>query len=674
MKRSLRPVLAALFLFFPSASFALDAHWEFAGWDGGGCYPDIVFDPNVRGRMYVSSDVAGIWVSDDAGEKWRFATRGLGHLHVSALAVSPSDPQTVYAGTEAGLYVSRDAGERWSAAGGPGARFSFTRPESHHAILVFPSDPANLVIGNAEGEIWHSGDAGQTWKKLGAPFPKKTQITAMAWNVPGESLYAASTEGIARISLKEDKAGLIPGSPKPVTDLLTLPDGKVLAAGQKGLRESADGGKTWKETGRSPQGVFFRLASGAEGRLVAAWNEDWKGGTIASSDGGATWEKLDKEMRADTVSNPTRKWANAGGRINALESDPFDRNVVFRTDWWGIWKSADGGLTWDEKIKGAPNTVPSDILVTPEGELLVATMDNGLLKSADGGKTYETLFPRSGYKDDENGHVWRVARNPRGEIVATSSPWNSPREQVVISRDGGATFEKTAQGLPAKRPEQNTLWNKGYAKALAVHPTDPDRLYVGIDGDGGGFFVSVDGGRSWRRPRQQPDSLKIYNGLAVDPRDPRRIYWGASGKHGGVYRSEDGGESWTMVLRQMRKVFDVIVAPGGTVYAGGDQGGPALFRSTDNGEHWEKVRHFGGKGSVEGLCLLPDGRLALGVVRWAGTPDGEFYLGSADGKGWERFDGDLPPGDGPAAMTYDAKTKTLYMARYAGSVFRTRLE
>src|SRR6185295_7816959 len=108
---------------------------------------------------------------------------------------------------------------------------------------------------------------------------------------------------------------------------------------------------------------------------------------------------------------------------------------------------------------------------------------------------------------DMNGHIWRVLL--LGEkILATSSPWGADFNQVILSQDKGATFQKIRQGLPPQRSVMNTVWQHGYARALAAHPDRPDTIYLGIDGDDyGGFFVSTDGGRSWTRPTQQPGSL-----------------------------------------------------------------------------------------------------------------------------------------------------------------------
>ncbi len=54
-----------LSLLFFSMADAAEIHWQFSGWEGGGCYPNVEFDPNVRNRVYLTSDVAGLWRSND---------------------------------------------------------------------------------------------------------------------------------------------------------------------------------------------------------------------------------------------------------------------------------------------------------------------------------------------------------------------------------------------------------------------------------------------------------------------------------------------------------------------------------------------------------------------------------------------------------------------------------
>ena len=636
----------------------------------------------MENRVYLTSDVAGIWRSDDLGEHWNFATRGLGYLNVSLLAIAPSDANVLYAGTSGGVFYSQNAAESWNAADDATGSLRFSRPESHRSIVVSKTDAARVIAGSSTGEVFYSENFGKKWMMLGdrRPFTKASTITALEWLEQENRLYASSGQGLAVFSFTDRKWEVFKESPKNISDFWISRDfpRTVYVAGQNKLSVSRDGGVHWTQGAAVPKGVLFRLSVTEPGKktMLAAWNDGWNGGVARSEDDREHWKLWDKTLNADASADPTRAWAGANGRITALKADPFHKNVVFRTDWWGVWRSDDGGVTWNEKIKGAPNSVATDVAISDSGEIYVATMDNGLLKSADGGKNYRPLFPVKGYADDTHGHVWRVVLAAE-KVLAVSSPWNLNHDQVILSHDRGATFQKSRKGLPAKRPKVNTVWERGYARALAVDPRQPDTVYLGIDGDdGGGFFVSKDGGESWKRPKNQPGSLRIYNGLAVDPEDPQRILWGASGKGSGVYLSEDGGNNWRMAgAAGMKHVFDAAFGSDGRAYAAGeDSQGPVLYFSEDSGRSWKLWKRFDGTGGAKGLCVLPDGRVAVGVVRWHAKAPGGIYLGSRDGKVWEDVSGDLPEGDGPSALTYDEKTQTLYMARYAGSVYKMRMD
>jgi photosystem II stability/assembly factor-like uncharacterized protein len=309
-----------------------------------------------------------------------------------------------------------------------------------------------------------------------------------------------------------------------------------------------------------------------------------------------------------------------------------------------------------------------------DGQLYVATMDNGLLASQDAGRSYRPAFPDRGYNARVNGHVWRVI--PVGDaVIATSSPWGEPVNQVIISRDRGKTFNIIRQGLPPKRPTVNTMWGQGYPRALAADPRNVSRIYLGIDGDdGGGLFFSHDGGETWQRSPGQPGSLRIYNGLAVDPTDSKRIAWGACGKEGGVYLSRDAGLTWDHVLRELSWVFDLAIARDGALYAAGDQGGPVLYVSRDHGTHWKLLKRFQGQGACEAITLDPDHpeRMAVSAVQWSSQAGGKIYLTDDSGMTWADISGDVPDGTGAAAMLF-SPDGVLYMSRYAGSVYKTRV-
>jgi photosystem II stability/assembly factor-like uncharacterized protein len=480
---------------------------------------------------------------------------------------------------------------------------------------------------------------------------------------------------LARFQFSKNEWTLFGQSPKQVSDFWVEPaQGKlILAAGQNKLFVSEDAGLNWRFTSLIPSGVIYRIqvldAAGQE--IRAAWNDGWKGGVIATEDQGRVWTPWDKEMQADIVSDPTRAWAAVHGRINALRVDPFDAQIWFRTDWWGVWRSDDGGVNWVEKVKSAPNTVTSDIQLSPAGDIYVAAMDNGLLKSSDGGKSYEAVFPKKGYRDDMNGHVWRVAFLADDKVLATSSPWNADLNQVAIIHLPDYGFNLIKEGFPVKKPRIGTAWNFGYAKALAVDPNNKNNIYLVIDGEGAGLYLSKDGGKSWKRSASQPGSLKIYNALALDPANPKRIFVGTMDPNGGIYLSEDDGASWRLVCKDLSKVFDMAFGKDGRIYAAGDNKDSAvIIWSQDAGKSWLKWFEAKDAGTAEALCVLPDGRVGFSTQRWGGYSGGQIYLASPDGKNKQNITANLPNGEGASSMAYDAQKNILYIARYAGSVYR----
>ena len=680
-------MLALLFVSFAAPIGAEEPvrHWEFAGWEGGGCYPALEIDHANPGRVYLGSDVAGLWRSDDYGDNWSFQTRGLGNLNVAVIAVAPSNSSTVYAGTKGGLYVSKDAGLSWQAADSLGGKIRFSRPASYRSIAVSRANADHVCVGSSKGIVACSEDAGASWRVLGpdyGPFDETTTITSLAVSPDESVLWAGSKKGLARYSFADDRWSILADAPKPVSDFVVVGTEKptLIAAGQPSLWFSEDGGASWWPSAQVPNGDTSRIAARRDENglfLSIIWNKGWEGGVLTSSDRGVTWQSANKFMQPDTVRNPTRAWHQTSGRVAALKlaKNPL---IMLRSDWWGVFRSDDGGITWKERIKGAPNTVGSDIAVSPTGRIYVATMDDGLVSSSDGGVTYQPLFPTEGYSEDKNGHVWRVALTGKGAgtVIATSSPWGKNLNQVIVSQDGGANFKMARMGLPASRPKVNTVWGEGYPRALAVDPYEPKRVYVGIDGDdGGGLYISDDGGINWQEVVTQPPSKRIYNALAIDPTETTRILWGATGEKGGIYLSRNGGKSWENVLPDFQWVFDAAIAKDGTQYAAGDKDGPVLYVSHQQGAKWKLLKHFPGKGVCE--AVTPDpykaGRVAVSTVHWGDQSGGRIFFSDDNGEFWKDITGDLPEGAGAAAMAF-GPDKYLYISRMAGSVYRTKLE
>jgi len=660
-------------------------HWEFAGWYGGGFSPNITFDPNVKNRVYLVSDVAGIWKSDNLGEQWVSINNNLGNLNVSFLEVASSSSDILYAGTSVGLFRSKTQGKSWELCDTKEGEISFLRPHNYRSLAVSKKNPAKLVIGTKKRRLYSSIDFGASWTSIELPensSKKDTPISALQYDINEKGLYIALDQEFYYYSFEQKTWKLLFKSSATITDFFISKDDPSLIylAGAKFLSISKDAGNSWSFSTEIPKGIIYRIAVvkfRKKSDIVVIWSKGWDGGIYSSNDSGKTWTERSKNRVFDYALDPTRNWVNGGEKFSSIKVNPFDSRILFATSIWGVFRSDDGGINWREKINGAANTVGSDISISPNGEIYVATMDNGLLKSVDGGKKYQAIFPKQGYREDINGHVWRVIVNPKDSkiLIATSSPWNVDLNQVIISQDGGKSFIFVRNGLPSKRPKENTMWEEGYPRAIALDPNHPWIVYLGIDGDdGGGLFVSRDAGWHWQYSKGQPGSRRIYNALAVDPTNSDRIFWGAYGEKGGVYVSEDKGLSWKYVFSQMTKVFDLAINPDGWIYIAGDMDGPAVFISKNNGRNWSLLKKFPDGNTADALLIHPDNakKIAVSAVKWFGNADGKIYESEDGGQSWSEITGDLPSGQGAAAMAFNFEDSCLYITRYAGSVYKTK--
>jgi photosystem II stability/assembly factor-like uncharacterized protein len=657
------------------------AGWQAAGWGGGGFYWSCAFHPAKDGVIYLGGDVNGVYRSDDHGQRWRMCNCGLGNYAIYSLAVDAKHPDTVYAGTPEGVWRSDDGGEHWLGLPTTAPKQQAVIAERNDSVRALCVDPASGTVfaGTPRGKVLVSSDQGATWKQL-YELPAKGAISAVAVSPrDGRRLLAASTTAGLLLSVDGGATWTALATPKLVRHAAFAPaDDQVVyaACGKDGVWRSADLGATWTRAGSGldPKSDLREVVIDAKDarRAVAIGNEGWGGSVYRTDDGGATWTRI-RGLAADLKHDPTLPEEAPGGHaglstVTNLAVDPRNGDELYLAANWRCAHSSDGGRTWEERDHGADITCITDIRFQG-GKTYVSAMDEGLLVSDDHGGSWRQLLPRK-YTGGLSGHHWRIHLAARAEggvrLVSTCSPWDTPVNQVEVSDDGGATFATCRQGLPAQRPSLGTMWGQGYARALASDPSDPLRLYLGIDGDpepakhidGGGVFTSADGGRSWTRLAGQPASRQVFYGLAVDPGEPRRLYWGACGAAGGVYRSDDRGVTWTKVFSQESYVFNLAVSASGVLYCTGNE----LWRSDDHGATWKKLTSLGGDGTaVVGLELHPSDERTLWISRvaWSDSAHGGVYGSRDGGATWQDLTGDLPHRK-PLVLRYDAAAGELW--------------
>lgn len=253
--------------------------------------------------------------------------------------------------------------------------------------------------------------------------------------------------------------------------------------------------------------------------------------------------------------------AVAGGRVAAVAGTPQDDQLYYiGTAGGGVWRSINGGATWEPVFEKEPVAAIGAVAIDPTNERVVwagtgeanprndVSFGDGLYESTDGGKSWK----RSGLAG-----VWsisRIAIDPRNSrhvvVGAFGDPFKDSADRgVYVTFDGGRSWSKTLYLTPSSG-----------ASDVAVDPRDPNVVYAGMwhfrrlpwtftsGGPDGGLFKSSDGGRTWKRLRGNglPSGYTGRIGLAIAPSRPNRIFALIEAKGGILWRSDDAGSHWTM--------------------------------------------------------------------------------------------------------------------------------
>ena len=129
----------------------------------GGSVQALAIDPSTPNTLYAGTFGNGVFKSIDGGASWRQANTGLTDLRVRALAVNPKAPNTLYAGTSGGgVFKSTDGSATWQSAGTGLADLYIT------VLAIDPQSPATLYAGTRWSPVYKSTNSGATWNPTAA--------------------------------------------------------------------------------------------------------------------------------------------------------------------------------------------------------------------------------------------------------------------------------------------------------------------------------------------------------------------------------------------------------------------------------------------------------------------------------------------------------------------------
>jgi photosystem II stability/assembly factor-like uncharacterized protein len=262
----------------------------------------------------------------------------------------------------------------------------------------------------------------------------------------------------------------------------------------------------------------------------------WGMGVFKSLDGGKTWTHMGLEE--------TRHIA----RIQIHPTNPEIVYVAAVGHLWGpnpergIYRTTDGGATWDKVLYVNEHTGAIDLAMDRQDpRILYAAMyqrrrtnfgfigggpGSGIYRTRDGGATWEELT--EGLPEGDMGRIGLDIYRGDPRIVYAIVEAMGDAGGIYRSADRGDTWEQMSETNP--RPM--------YYSQIRIDPSDPERIYLG----GTSFYISSDGGKTFEDYRYSGVHVD-HHAIWVDPGDPDHLLLG---NDGGVYASFDRGASWRM--------------------------------------------------------------------------------------------------------------------------------
>ena len=547
----------------------------------GGRIDDVEAVPGKPGTIFVGVASGGIFKTTNNGVTWKpvFDEEGTS-LSIGDLAIAPSDPNIVWAGTGEpnnrqssswgdGVFKSIDGGETWTHMG---------LRETHHIgrVVIHPTNP-DIVYVAALGRLWgpnverglfRTTDGGRTWNNV-LRIDADTGVVDVALGADGRTIFAASYQRRRR------GWGFVGGGPG------------------SGLHRSLNGGETWEKlSGGLPSGDVGRIGvdiSRSDPSIIYAVVEHKQnGGIFRSEDGGTTW------TRQNSLNQRPMYYSQ-------LRVDPKNPNKIWKLASL-LFLSIDAGKTWTSDATGDRIHVDHHGLwINPnDPDHLMLGNDGGLYFSYDGSRTWDF-----------------IDNLPIGQYYDIS----------VDSRDPywvyGGTQDNGTWGLPARTYSQLGITNAdvvniayGDGFYTIADPKDPRTIYANSQ-SGRTYLVDLET-REEKGIRPVPtDAKETYRfnwstPMLISPHDNRVIFYGGNK----LFRTADRGHTWQVVSGDLSRNQEWKKLP----IMGPVRGDDTLSR--DDG-----VSDFGT------ITTITESPVKAGVV-YVGTDDGNVQMTPDAGKSW----------------------------------------
>ena len=569
--------------------------------------------------------------------------------------------------------------------------------------------PMTYYMGTVGGGLYKTVDAGISWKNISDGFLKTGTVGSIAVSESnpniviagmgehaargvmtsmGDGVYKSTDAGKTWKHIGLDKTRHIsdvvihPTNPNII--FVAAQGAQYGATSERGIYRSMDGGTSWEkvlfvnnQTGASDLTMDMKNPSILYAAMWQHRRYPWvmesggkDSGLYKSTDGGNTWEKM-KEGLPKTI-------GKAGISVSRANNEIVFAVIEAEGTKSGVYKSTDAGKKWTQVNKDRINIARSwyymEIFADPQNENIVYVLNAPVTKSIDGGKSFKPL----GTPHGDNHHLWIDPNN---------------NQRMINSNDGGANVSNNGGTSWSSQRNQNTAQ---FYRVITDNLV-PYNVYGGQQDNSTVAIASRtnDAGIDWKDWHAVAGGESAF--LAFDPDNPIVIYGGTyqgninkwvakSGESKSIKEYPELGLSIAPEDSKYRYNWNapIITSPHdrNTIYHAGN----VVFKSTDEGQSWETVspdltknetekhgpggtpytNEAAGGENYNTISYLVESKHEKGVL-WAGSDDGLLHITKDGGQNWTNV---TPPNiqDGIInsieVSPHDAATAYIVIMRY----------
>ncbi len=556
----------------------------------GGRVISAVGIPDDPATYFFGAVAGGLWKTSDAGVTWvPIADEFLKTGSVSDIAIAPSDPNVIYVGmgestirTDVsfgdGVYKSTDGGKTWNHCGLAETRhIGKVRIHPKNPDIVWVAALGHAFGSNKERGIYKSTDGGKNWKQV---------------------LFKSKTAGAIDLTFDPRTPDTLYASIWQVyRNFWELSSGGE----ESGIWKSTDGGETWTDITRNqglPKGLLGKIGLSASpvqaGRVFALVEAKEGKGMYRSDDFGTTW----------TLTSDNQELYNRPWYYMHVHTDPQSADIVYVNN-LNFVKSTDAGKTWTNIP--TPHGDNHGLWIDPNNNRrMIQSNDGGANISFNAGESFSSIY------NQPTGQIYHMD-------VDNQFPYNVY----------GTQQDNSSMRVPSDTISGAICWSDcavtgtGESGYIAVHPDDPNIIYVGAVGSSPG------GQGSLQRCDMRTGHIQLVNvwpdeahGVGVgkmkyrfpwtfpilfSPHDSKVLY--TCGNI--VFRTNNEGHSWEAISPDLTRA-DMSKL--------GASGGPITL-DTSGAEHYATLYTFRESALEKGLF-------------WAGSDDGLVHVSKDGGANW----------------------------------------